>query len=202
MDSTNFAKDMVRLIICLLVIGSMHTKCKAQFSFKDKCMELNQSSYILPLKDSGEVHSPKKATIMSAIIPGLGQVYNKKYWKVGLLYAAGAGLGYGLKINTDSLKGYQSSLIAELDDDSTTINYLYADLAVDKIRSERNYYRKTRDQMILGLGLLYILQIIDANVDAHLREFDVNEDLAIKPQPSFIVVNRKVLPSAGFSLRF
>ena len=148
------------------------------------------------------MHNPKKATIMSAIIPGLGQVYNKKYWKVGLLYAAGAGLGYGLKINTDSLKGYQSSLIAELDDDSTTINYLYADLAVDKIRSERNYYRKTRDQMILGLGLLYILQIIDANVDAHLREFDVNEDLAFKPQPSFIVVNRKVLPSAGFSLRF
>ena len=100
---------MIRFIIGLLVVGSMHVQCKAQFSFKDKCMELNQSGYMLPLKDSGEVHSPMKATIMSAIIPGLGQVYNKKYWKVGLLYAAGAGLGYGLKINTDSLKRNFSS---------------------------------------------------------------------------------------------
>ena len=193
---------MIRQIVCLMLLVSTFVTSQAQFNFKDKCNELNAYSLGLPLKDSGEFHSPKKATIMSAIIPGLGQVYNKKYWKVGVIYAAGFGLGYGLKINTDSLKGYQNALIAELDDDSTTINYWYPNLAVDKIRSERNYYRKTRDQMILGLGLLYVLQIIDANVDAHLREFDVNEDLAIKPQPSFMIVNRRVLPSAGFTLRF
>lgn len=193
---------MIRLLISLIIIGCVSISSQAQFDFRTQCASLNEFRHLPPIKDSGEVHSPKKATIMSAIIPGLGQVYNGKYWKVGLIYAAGAGLGYGLKLNTDSLKGYQSSLIAELDDDTTTINYLYEGMAVDKIKSERNYYRKTRDQMILGLGLLYILQIIDANVDAHLREFDVNEDLAIQPKPGFMIVNQRVLPSAGFRLRF
>jgi hypothetical protein len=193
---------MIRLAFSLFLVGCINITSQAQFDFKSECASLQQYQYHLPLKDSGEYHSPKKATIMSAIIPGLGQVYNGKYWKLGILYAAGGGLGYGLKINIDSLKGYQSSLVAELDDDSNTVNYLYEGMAIDKIRSERNYYRKTRDQMILGLGLLYVLQIIDANVDAHLREFDVNEDLAIKPKSGFIIVNQRILPSAGFRLRF
>lgn len=193
---------MMRGIFILIVIGVTSSLCSAQFDFKKECAIINQNYPVVPLKDSNEVHSPKKATIMSAIIPGLGQVYNGKYWKVGLIYAAGGGLLYGLKFNTDSLKGYQSSLIAELDDDSTTENYLYPSLAVDKIRSERNYYRKKRDQMILGMGLLYALQIIDANVDAHLREFDVNEDLAIQPNPGFIIANQRLMPSMGVRLKF
>lgn len=193
---------MIRLLFSFILLGCLYITSQAQFDFRTQCASLNEYRFIPPLKDSGEVHSPKKATIMSAIIPGLGQVYNGKYWKVGLIYAVAGGLGYGLKVNIDSLKGYQSSLIAELDDDTTTINYLYSNLAVDKIKSERNYYRKTRDQMILGLGLLYILQIIDANVDAHLREFEVNEDLAIQPQPGFMIVNQRLLPSAGVRLKF
>jgi len=193
---------MMRNVFILIVLGIVSSSCQAQFDFRSQCAMIHQYDAFVPLKDSNEVHSPKKATIMSAIIPGLGQVYNGKYWKVGLIYAAGGGLLYGLKFNTDSLKGYQSSLIAELDDDSTTTNYLYPSLAVDKIRSERNYYRKKRDQMILGMGLLYALQIIDANVDAHLREFDVNEDLAFQPKPGFIVANQRVMPSMGFRLRF
>lgn len=174
----------------------------AQFNFRVECAELNEFKPLTPLKDSNEFHSPKKATIMSAIIPGLGQIYNKKYWKTGLIYAAGAGLGYGLKYNMDSLKGYQSSLIAVMDTIDATTNYLYKTLSQAELLRERNYYRKKRDQMILGLGLLYALQIIDANVDAHLREFDVNEDLAWKPNPGFLLANRKILPSFGFSLRF
>ena len=193
---------MIRSLIVLICIGLTNTVCHAQFDFRQECAAINHYEPLVPLKDSNEVHSPKKATIMSAIIPGLGQVYNGKYWKVGLIYAAGGGLLYGLKFNTDSLKGYQSTLIAELDDDSTTKNYLYTTLSVDKIRSERNYYRKKRDQMILGMGLVYALQIIDANVDAHLREFDVNEDLALQPKPGFIIANQRLMPSMGVRLRF
>lgn len=193
---------MIQRLILFVIICLIGTSSQAQFDFRKECALLNEVPQFVPLKDSNEVHSPKKATIMSAIIPGLGQVYNGKYWKVGVIYAAGGGLLYGLKFNTDSLKGYQSSLIAELDDDSTTENFLYKNMPVDKIRSERNYYRKKRDQMILGLGLLYALQIIDANVDAHLREFDVNEDLAIQPKPGFIVANQRVMPSMGLRMRF
>jgi hypothetical protein len=193
---------MIQRVSLIILLLSGTSLCYGQFSFKTECAGLYDYGQIAPLKDSNEVHSPKKAAIMSAFIPGLGQVYNGKYWKTGLVYVAGAGLGYALKWNNDSLKGYQSSLVGLLDDDTTTTNYLYPDLAVDKIRGERNYYRKKRDQMILGLGLLYALQIIDASVDAHLREFEINEDLAWKPRPGFILANQRVLPSVGISFHF
>lgn len=188
--------------ICLVLLLFVGQAANAQFNFRAECMLVNQPYNQLPIKDSNEVHSPKKATIMSAIIPGLGQVYNQKYWKVGVLYGAAFAIGYGIKVNSDSLKGYQSSLIAELDTFSNTVNYLYPNLSVDKIRSERDYYRKNRDQLALAAGLLYALQIIDANVDAHLREFDVNDDLAFKPNPGFVIANNRMMPSLGFSLRF
>ena len=139
---------------------------------------------------------------MSAIIPGLGQVYNQKYWKVGFIYAAAFGIGYGIDYNNDSMQRYQRALIAELDTSAATVNTWYPNLSVDKIRSERNYYRQNRDRLILGAGLLYALQIIDANVDAHLREFEVNEDLAIKARPGYMILRNRVRPSFGLTLTF
>lgn len=191
----------MKRIFILIIVCTFAGTTFGQFHFKQACLELNDYQQV-SLKDSNEEHSPKKAAIMSAIIPGLGQVYNQKYWKVGLLYVAGFGIGYGIKYNMDSLKNYQNALIAELDEDSTTENYWYPNLAVDKIRSERDFYRKNRDRLILGAGLLYALQIIDANVDAHLREFDINEDLAVKPNPGFMVQNRQLRPTLGLSFRF
>ncbi len=185
------------LVVLMLVAHS----ASGQFSFRNECALVNQTYNPVPIKDSNEVHSPKKATIMSAFVPGLGQIYNKKYWKVGVLYGAAFAIGYGIKVNSDSLKRYQSSLIAVLDTTSSKANY-YPSLPTDKIRSERDYYRKNRDRLGLGAGLLYALQIIDANVDAHLREFDVNDDLAFKPNPGFLVANNRLMPSFGFSLRF
>ena len=185
-----------------LITVCCFTTANAQFDFREQCNMVQMSNSRLrssfPIQDSNEVHSPKKATIMSAIIPGLGQVYNKKYWKVGVLYAAGFGLGYGLKYNNDSLKGYQKALVQEIEGDT---NYIYPDLSRDKINSERDFYRNNRDRLILGFGLLYALQIIDANVDAHLREFDVNKDLAWKPKPSYISVNGRLSPALGLSFR-
>jgi hypothetical protein len=189
------------LFICaVLWFAVAPSTAQAQFDFKQSCLELYQP--VTPLKDSGEVHSPKKATVMSAIIPGLGQVYNQKYWKVGVIYAAAFGIGYGIKYNSDSMRNYQNALIAELDTLPSTVNYWYPDLSVDKIRSERNYYRKNRDRLILGAGLLYALQIIDANVDAHLREFEVNKDLAIKANPGYMILQNRVRPSFGLTLTF
>lgn len=191
-----------RVLVCVLITVGFWKSSFAQFDFRTQCAMISQTATygpLVPLQDSNEVHSPKKATVMSAIIPGLGQVYNKKYWKVGVLYAAGFGLGYGLKYNNDSLKGYQQALVQEIEEDT---NYIYPDLSRDKINSERDYYRNNRDRFILGFGLLYALQIIDANVDAHLREFDVNKDLAWKPKPSYIQVNGRLSPAIGLSFRF
>lgn len=176
---------------------------KAQLYFKS----VQQSSYgftsnVLPLKDSNEVHSPKKAAIMSAVIPGLGQIYNEKYWKAGLLYAAIGGMGYGLKWNIDRYKIYQQAYLSRIDNDSTNDALYFPGISDGKLKSDRNYYRENRDRLILGLGVLYALQIIDAHVDAHLREFDINEDLAFKPAIGFQTFQNQSYTTVGVRLRF
>ena len=142
-----------------------------------------QNGSIFDINDKKPKVDPKRATIMSAIIPGLGQIYNEKYWKVGVIYTAGFVMGYGMKYNVDSLRRYQNALNARVDTSSATIDTRYPHLTDAKVTDERNYYRRNRDMLILGFVGVYALQIIDANVDAHLREFELNKDLTLKITP-------------------
>ena len=137
------------------------------------------------LKDSNEVHSPKKATIMSAIVPGLGQIYNEKYWKTGVIYVSAGLLGYLYRLNTDSMDSYQQALDVRIDGDPNTTDNKYPFFTDAKVTSERDYYRNNRDRIIIGMVALYALQIIDANVDAHLKEFEINEDLVLNVDPGW-----------------
>jgi hypothetical protein len=135
-------------------------------------------------------HSPKKAAILSAIIPGAGQVYNRKnwWWKVPIIYGGGAALVYGAtfyqKNYLDFKRAYEFSILNpgvptgnprfdQYSDEATLIAY-------------RNTYKDSRDQCIIGLGLLYVLQIVDASVEAHFFEFNVSENLSLNVQPQFV----------------
>jgi len=125
----------------------------------------------------------RKATIMSAVIPGLGQTYNKKYWKIPIIYAALGGLGYWGINNHIQYKYYSDNLRAEYDDDATTTNS--TPYSPDQLIVQKNYYKKFRDIAIMGGALVYALNIIDANVDAHLKTFDVSDDLSMKIKPYY-----------------
>jgi hypothetical protein len=127
--------------------------------------------------------SPRKASMMSAILPGLGQAYNRKYWKIPVLYAGIGGFAYLFKVNNDEYNFYRKNLIAEYDDDPATLNTSY--LSGDQLQSQKTHYRRLRDLAVLGIGALYILNIIDANVDAHLKTFDVSDDLSVAVSPWF-----------------
>jgi hypothetical protein len=124
---------------------------------------------------------PRKASIMSACLPGLGQVYNSKYWKVPIIYAGLGGLGYMFLVNNKEYTYFRQNLIWEADDDPTTINTTRYD--IDQLQTQKITYRKRRDIAAIGIALLYILNIIDANVDAHLKTFDVSDDLSISIDP-------------------
>lgn len=127
--------------------------------------------------------SARKATIMSTIVPGLGQAYNKKYWKMPIIYAALGGLGYWGITNHREYKYYSDNLRNEADNDPTTINATR--YSQSQLTSEKNYYKKFRDIAIVAGAVVYALNIIDANVDAHLKTFDVSDDLSLKIKPYY-----------------
>ncbi|MFN4234335.1 MAG: DUF5683 domain-containing protein [Bacteroidia bacterium] len=129
-------------------------------------------------------HSPKKAAIMSAVLPGLGQIYNRKYWKVPIIYAGLGTLGYFITFNNAQYRLYRNAYLAKIDDDPLTVDQ-YPFASADGLLQQLNQYRRTRDILIAGAVIVYALNVIDASVDAHLFEFDVSDDLSIRFEPNF-----------------
>ena len=149
-------------------------------------------------------HSPKKAAMLSAILPGAGQVYNKKYWKVPLVYGAiGASLYFAFD-QRDRFRDFKSAYVSRVDDDSTTIDSKYTGVYSDQnLLTLIEYHRKNRDLLFVLAGFSYILNIVDAAVDAHLFYFDVSEDLSasIRPRVNYDPFSRAYMPGVQINLR-
>lgn len=134
--------------------------------------------------DSG--HSPRRATIYSAVLPGLGQAYNKKYWKIPVIYGALGTLGYFIYDNHSKYQIYKDAYSVRTDEDSLTVDG-FVDLYTDEnLKGLRDYYRRNFELTCIITFAVYALNIIDATVDAHLYEFEVNDDLTVKFQPQII----------------
>ncbi len=127
-------------------------------------------------------HSPKKAAILSAILPGAGQVYNRKAWKIPIIYAGLGGFGYMFYTQQNKYSYYRKNLIAENDENPSTINE--TGYSTPQLQTLKIQHRRYRDIGALALVAVYVVNIIDANVDAHLKTFDVSDDLSIQLKPS------------------
>ncbi len=125
-------------------------------------------------------HSAKKATVYSAILPGWGQAYNRKYWKIPIVYAGFAGVGYFIKTNHDQYKLYKSYYQLMKDDpDYQPVE----NKTIQQIRIDIDDFRRNRDLSIIGMAAWYGLGLIDANVDGHFFNYDVSEDLSLSLKP-------------------
>ena len=147
------------------------------------------------------VHSPRKATIYSAVLPGLGQIYNKKYWKVPIIYIGFASLIYAIDWNNDHYVDYKQAYSDIIDDDPTTNSFKDLDIEgnwdfddasqvaqfTERLNNAKEAARRYRDLCIIGTAALYAINIIDATVDAHLFDFDISDDLTVNwtPQPVY-----------------
>lgn len=140
------------------------------------------------------------ATVMSAVLPGAGQVYNKKYWKLPIVYAGLGGFGYLFYVNQREFKYYSDNLKAEYDEDPNTINN--SGYSGDNLVRLKTQYRKFRDLGVIGCTIVYVLNIVDANVDAHLRTFDMSDDLSlqIKPYSNLYVINNTCGLQTGITI--
>ena len=145
-------------------------------------------------KDSLEDTPFRKAWLYSTILPGLGQAYNKKYWKIPILYAGFVGLGWGIIHNNKKYLEYKRALLQEIDTERNDLK-----LPESALRNRTDNLRRDRDLLIIIVGLLYIVNIIDAHVDAHLKTFDLSDNLALAIQP-YATPTIVDSPNAGISL--
>lgn len=127
--------------------------------------------------------SPKKAAILS-IVPGAGQVYTKKYWKIPIIYSALIASGYYINDNDSEYKKYRDTYLNRMNGQSDDLNYTDSELVTLK-----DYYKRNREISIMLFSLTYILNIIDASVNAHLSEYEVNEDISLGIRPITIQDN-------------
>lgn len=139
-------------------------------------------------------YDPRKALLFAAVLPGAGQVYNRKYWKLPLVYG-----GFGLLIN--AVYFYQTAYVKYKNELYITINGGIAPSLKDQatLRVIVEEARRQRDFFLVLTGLMYILQMVDAHVDAHLKEFDLNPKLRVQLRPQ-MEQNMMIGRSSGIAL--
>jgi hypothetical protein len=140
------------------------------------------------------VHSPTRAAILSAVFPGMGQIYNKKYWKLIILYGGMGTLGYFInhwdgKYN-DYLNGYINFSKYKNRDaikDLKYINTSWSDaFIISQLKRAKDNYRRWRDLNFLFMFGVYVLNIVDATVDAYFFNYDISDDLSLKVRPAIL----------------
>lgn len=169
-----------------------------QVSFAQQVME------VIKTKDSVKVSKtmlydplrPSKAAFYSAIVPGLGQAYNRKYWKIPIVYGAIGTSMYFYLDNNKKYHSYRDAYKQRLQGLPDQYDYLDNDRL---IRAQR-FYQRNRDLSLLVTLGFYVLNIVDANVDAHLLQFNVNDNLSILPDLQQNDITTR--PNLGLSLNY
>lgn len=154
---------------------------------------------------------PVRAVWLSALFPGLGQVYNRRFWKLPLVVAGFMGLGYGTSWNNMMLRDYTRAYSDIMDSDPTTNSYMdffpstITEDDLDKtwltntLKARKDYYRRNRDLCIICMVGVYLLAMVDAYVDASLSHFDITPDLSVQVSPAVISDSRNKLPGIGLA---
>lgn len=210
MNNRSYLLRVFFVFVFLLIISGL----KAQLVEADTIAAVEEIQDV----DTAVVHSPRKATIYSAILPGLGQAYNKKYWKIPLIYIGFGTIGYFVHWNNDKYQLFKTGYQHLTDDNPDTQDYLKIEavrrnnynlddpnqlnnLKTGLVR-QQDYFRRNRDLLIISAIGFYGLNIIDASVDAHLFDFDISDDLTMNWSPSLVNLDKNLLYSINIRFNF
>ena len=165
------------------------------------------------LNASDWVPEPRLAVWLSLLFPGGGQIYNRKYWKLPIVYGGYVGCIYALTWNQSTYMDYQTAYVDIMDNDPDTRSYedflpphyeidtSMEEWLKDVFKQRKDKYRRYRDLSIFAFAGMYIIAAIDAYVDAELSHFDILRDLSLRVEPN-ILIDHMGTPTAGFSLAF
>jgi len=182
-----------------------------------------KDSQKISISQQKKVFSPKRASIYAALFPGLGQVYNGKYWKLPIVYGGYVGLIYVLGWNSNNYNDFFNAYktiakyqavgqMSKVDKDylnelfkipywDLNINPSHFDSFKTQLKGGKDFYRRNRDMSVIAIAALHVLSIIDASVDANLADFDINDSLSmhIEPMPVNLGIGPQVI---GLNIAF
>ena len=158
--------------------------------------------------------NPKRALWLGLILPGAGQIYNQKFWKLPIIYGGMVGCAYAIQWNNQMYRDYAQAYMDIMDNDPSTASYnqfmhLGAKITNENIsryqdlfKRRKDRYRRWRDMSFFVLAGVYALSVIDAYVDASLSEFDISNDLSLRVKPAIVNTDyqRHPLRSGGIGL--
>lgn len=156
--------------------------------------------------------NPKRAMWLAIVLPGAGQIYNRKYWKLPIVYGGFVGCAYAMRWNNQMYSDYSQAYLDLMDDDPNTQSYnqfLHLGAKIDETNIQRyqqlfkkrkDKFRRWRDLSFFCLVGVYALSIIDAYVDASLSEFDISKDLSLRVEPTILNNDRERNPFKANSL--
>lgn len=158
---------------------------------------------------TNEVSQVKKATTLSTICPGAGQIYNKSYWRVPIIVGGLASTIYTIDWNNRGYQRFKTAYNLRVDYDNNPDKYpngsadeFRGNYTATFLKNLKDSYRRNRDLCILLTAGIYLLNILDAHVDAHLQDYDISDDLTMNMEPYFDVTPVGSKPTMGLSLNF
>ena len=185
---------------------------------KDSVMAIDMGK-ILPLKKKRDWSTwkpdTKRAMWLAIVLPGAGQIYNRKYWKLPIIYGGFVGCAYAITWNNQMYHDYSQAYMDIMDNDpntqsynqflhlGTVINSSNEDRYKDIFKKRKDKYRRWRDMGMFVMIGIYALSIIDAYVDASLSQFDISDDLTLHIEPTFLKApqSNSLLQSGGLGLQ-
>jgi len=172
---------LYKLIFCFLV-ASVFLPCRNIYAQEEET--ITDSVFV-------KKHSPIKAQLYSAILPGLGQIYNRKYWKLPIIYGIGGAVIFSYFYNRDYYEDLNNAYVEVYYTDPPPTEYEFRGRLITyniagQLYREKERFRKYKDYALVGIAAVYLLNVIDAMVDAHFLEYDVSDDLSLRLGPSII----------------
>ena len=199
-DSTAVASEVLSADSLLSASAEVSADSLQQKAEQDMAQADSLLQAVAPTARPQFVPDPIRAMWLGLILPGGGQIYNRKYWKLPIIYGGFLGCAYALSWNNQMLRDYSQAYLDIMDDDPDTKSYmkmlpLNYDISgresqfKEIFKNKKNYYRKYRDMSILAFAAVYAIAVIDAYVDAELSTFDISPDLSLEWAPAVVTTN-------------
>ncbi|MBK8746938.1 MAG: hypothetical protein IPM04_03500 [Saprospiraceae bacterium] len=190
---------IILFLVCISILGKAQISDSLLIKGDRGTKEISTTDTIIASSNLGvDLRTPRTAMLRSVMLPGLGQFYNKQYWKIPVVYGALGALFLAAQSNSRNYREFRDAYLLEVQG----LPNKYSGANIASLKQYRDDYRKNMELSYIAMVGIYGLNVLDAFVSAHLKSFDISEDIGmiIKPKFENIDLGYSNIPSAGISI--